>query len=220
MSISYHRPTKVVIDLNAIQQNVIREKEQHPEKEIFAVVKADGYGHGALSVAKAALAAGAEGFCTATLDEAIELRHNEFTQPILILGIIAPSDAPLAAAYNLSVTVAEINWLKEAAKYFQDSSFKLHIHIKADTGMGRIGFLNISEINQAVKWIEQEENFYWEGSFYPVFLQLIKQTRNIFKHKINVLMTYYKLYHINQNIFIQLTVLLRCGIKMWGTWCV
>ncbi|AYW47539.1 alanine racemase [Tetragenococcus osmophilus] len=165
MTISYHRPTKAVIDLNAIQQNVTQEQQQHPDKKVFAVVKADGYGHGAISVASAALAAGAEGFCTATLDEAIELRCNEFTQPILILGIIAPSDAPLAAVYNLSVPVAEINWLQEAAKYFHDTSLKLHIHIKADTGMGRIGFLDTKEINQAVKWMEQEENFYWEGIF-------------------------------------------------------
>ncbi|MDN6508878.1 MAG: alanine racemase, partial [Tetragenococcus koreensis] len=49
MVISYHRPTKAVIDLNAIWQNIVQEKQRHPEKEIFAVVKADGYGHGAVS---------------------------------------------------------------------------------------------------------------------------------------------------------------------------
>ncbi|MDN6640558.1 MAG: alanine racemase [Tetragenococcus sp.] len=165
MTISYHRPTKAVIDLNAIQQNVEQEKRRHDDKEIFAVVKADGYGHGAVPIAKAALAAGAKGFCTATLDEALELRHNGLTQPILILGIIAAADAPLAAAYNLSVPVVEISWLKEAANYLTDTSLMLRIHIKADTGMGRIGFLSTTEINQAVEIIEDKEYFYWEGIF-------------------------------------------------------
>lgn len=154
-----------MIDLNAIQQNIVREKKRHTDKEIFAVVKADGYGHGAIPVAKAALKAGVEGFCTATLDEALELRHNGFTQPILILGIIAPADVKLAATYNLSIPVAEISWLKEATSYLANTSLTLRIHIKADTGMGRIGFLNSKEINQAIKMIETNENFYWEGIF-------------------------------------------------------
>lgn len=165
MGTSYHRPTKAVIDLNAIWQNITQEKQRHPDKEIFAVVKADGYGHGAVSVAKVALKAGAQGFCTATLDEAIELRHSGITQPILILGIISPADAALAAAYHLSVPVAEIEWLKEAAVYLKDSSLTLHLHIKIDTGMGRIGFLNAEETTQALAVIEKEQNFYWEGIF-------------------------------------------------------
>ncbi|MDN6663309.1 MAG: alanine racemase [Tetragenococcus koreensis] len=165
MAISYHRPTKAIIDLNAIQQNVAQEKQRHADKAIFAVVKADGYGHGAVPIAQAALKAGAEGFCTATLDEALELRHNGLTHPILILGIISPADVRLAAAYNLSVPVAEIGWLKEAASYLADTSLTLRIHIKADTGMGRIGFLNSDEINQAIEVIEKQEHFYWEGIF-------------------------------------------------------
>ena len=154
-----------MIDLNAICQNIIQEKKHHPDKEIFAVVKADGYGHGSVSVAKAALKAGVQGFCTATLDEAMELRHSGITQPILILGIISPVDAALAAAYHLSVPVAEIEWLKEAAEYLKGSSLTLHVHIKVDTGMGRIGFLSSEETNQAVQIIENKQNFYWEGIF-------------------------------------------------------
>ncbi|GAA3018138.1 alanine racemase [Tetragenococcus solitarius] len=165
MTTSYHRPTKAVVDLDAIRQNIAQEKKRHADKEIFAVVKADGYGHGAIPVAKAALQAGVQGLCTATLDEALELRHSGFTQPILILGLIAPADAKLAAVYNLSVPVAEISWLKEAASYLANTSLVLRIHIKADTGMGRIGFLSSEEVNQAIKVIEKNEHFHWEGIF-------------------------------------------------------
>lgn len=165
MITSYHRPTKAVVDLAAIQENIKQGIRQHPDKEIFAVVKADAYGHGAIAVAKSALSAGVSGFCVATLDEAIELRVAELTQPILILGLISPKEAPLAAAYHLSIPVAEKQWLADAEKYLTATDLSLSIHIKVDTGMGRIGFLSETEIHQAIECMAKSKHFFWQGIF-------------------------------------------------------
>ena len=85
---SEHRPTEAIVNLNAIQHNVRLMLDQlTPEQKLYATVKANAYGHGAVPVAKAALEAGAKGLLVATVDEAIELRTNGLSQvPILVLG--------------------------------------------------------------------------------------------------------------------------------------
>ena len=77
MVVSIHRPTKAIIDLKAIKENVENEVARLPKAtDLFAVVKANGYGHGAIETATAALEGGASGFCVATVDEGIELRDR------------------------------------------------------------------------------------------------------------------------------------------------
>ena len=85
MVVSIHRPTKAIIDLKAIKENVENEVARLPKAtDLFAVVKANGYGHGAIETATAALEGGASGFCVATVDEGIELREAGFSEPILV----------------------------------------------------------------------------------------------------------------------------------------
>ncbi|HLQ40581.1 MAG TPA: alanine racemase [Tetragenococcus sp.] len=165
MITSYHRPTQAVINLAAVKENIEQTFRQYPDKEIFAVVKADGYGHGAVAVAKTALTAGVTGFCVATIDEAIQLRTAGLVQPILILGLIEAKDAVLAATYHISVTVAQVDWLKKAAVYLKETDSTLLVHIKVDTGMGRIGFLSENEIKQAIEFMAADDHFDWEGIF-------------------------------------------------------
>src|SRR5699024_11922025 len=88
MVVAWHRPTRAVIHTKAITENVKNEVDRLPKgKELFAVVKANGYGHGAIETAEAAVAGGASGFCVSNLDEGVELREAGFTQPILILNM-------------------------------------------------------------------------------------------------------------------------------------
>lgn len=169
MITSYYRPTKVIIHPSAIEANVANAVKHLPEgKELFAVVKADGYGHGAIETARAAVKGGATGFCVATLDEGIQLRDAGFTEPVLILGVMEAQYIPLAVDYQLSVTAATLQWLDEAAQILeQDSnhSIPLRIHIKVDTGMGRLGFVQLTDLKEAVQKVQETPRMAWEGIF-------------------------------------------------------
>ena len=109
-----------------------------PKKvKTFAVVKANAYGHGAVTVAKH-LSKQVDGFCVSNLDEALELRQAGLEQPILILGVVLPDEVPLAIQENITLTVASLEWLEIAKKQGLDLT-GLTCHIKIDSGMGRIG---------------------------------------------------------------------------------
>lgn len=163
-----HRPTKLIIDTQAITENVSQEVARLPKgRELFAVVKADGYGHGAVQTAFSARKGGATGFCVALLDEGIELREAGITEPILILGVVEPIYIELLLQYDLSVTAATIDWLIEAQETLETASAsqRLKIHIKVDTGMGRIGFTSVEETLQAVEAVYSSTMMEWEGLF-------------------------------------------------------
>lgn len=169
MVVTYHRPTRAIIHRKALRENIKNEIDRLPEGfELFAVVKADGYGHGAIATAQMALSVGATGFCVATLDEAIELREAGITEPILVLSVVFPSYLSLVVDYDLSITVATKEWLiesQEVLKDLEETTAPIKIHIKADTGMGRIGFLTPEEVKEAAEIIEVSPNMIWEGLF-------------------------------------------------------
>ncbi|WDL95370.1 alanine racemase [Alicyclobacillus sp. ALC3] len=106
---SLYRGTWAEVDLDAITFNV-KSVKQHvgPRVEVMAVVKANGYGHGAVPVAKAAIAAGATWLGVATLGEALELRQSGITVPVLVLGYVSPDAANVAMAQNITLTVASV----------------------------------------------------------------------------------------------------------------
>lgn len=108
-----HRNTRVIINLNAIKQNIKTVKVHYPNTDIFAVVKANAYGHGMMEVAKAAHEEGVAGFCVALLDEAIQLRQEGCQETILILGISRLEDVPILCDYRISTTVSSLKWLKK-----------------------------------------------------------------------------------------------------------
>jgi len=168
MVVGWHRPTRLQIDTQAITENVQNERKQLPHgTALFAVVKADGYGHGAVATAHAAKRGGASGFCVALLDEALELRAAGFTDPILILGVVELTDVALLVEYDLAVAVATQTWLESAIAQLSTLQVQqpLKVHIKVDTGMGRIGFLTPEEVQQAVATIQAAPQLLWEGIF-------------------------------------------------------
>lgn len=161
------RPSRVEIDETAIAHNVQHAIAGLPDQTaLFAVVKADAYGHGLLRVARIAQAAGASGFCVAVLDEALALRRAGFTLPILVLGIIEPEYAPLAAANHIAVPVGDADWLRHAEEGLTEENLPpLAIHLALDTGMGRIGFRTLPALQKALSVIADQPAFHIEGLF-------------------------------------------------------
>ncbi len=138
------RPTRAVISLEAIRNNVrlVREKCSGSKAEVMAVVKANGYGHGMEQVAKASLEAGATSIGVATSDEALTLRslpHFEDTM-ILVMAPVLPNEVGPLIEKNLSFSVGSTELLKESVSIATRLKKPARIHIQTDTGIGRDGF--------------------------------------------------------------------------------
>ncbi|KJY56083.1 alanine racemase [Lactobacillus melliventris] len=161
-----HRPAAVCVDLAAIRQNIKEEiKHLAPGQKLFAVVKANAYGHGAVRVAQEAVKAGASGFCVAILDEALELRQAGIVQPILVLGVTPAKYASLAAVNGVSLTVPDLKWLRKAESNLIQDKLQLKVHLAIDSGMGRIGFSQDDEFIAANDFLLNNSNFDVEGLF-------------------------------------------------------
>ncbi|MCD3437176.1 alanine racemase [Streptococcus equi subsp. zooepidemicus] len=146
---SLHRPTVARVDLEAIRANIDNIHQHIPKKvKTYAVVKANAYGHGAVAVSKA-VEDQVDGYCVSNLDEALELRQAGIDKEILILGVILASELQLAIKHQLTITVASLEWLELAKKESVDFS-QLHVHVKVDSGMGRIGVRSLAEANQLI----------------------------------------------------------------------
>ncbi len=163
----YTRPVWAEIDLTALAHNVkeIR-KITAPQAKVMAIVKANAYGHGALEVAGVALANGADRLGIAVLSEGIELRKAGFGVPILILGYTPPEQAADVVKYNLCQAVFGYD-LAEALSWAAVQQRKTaKIHIKIDSGMGRIGYVakDKETVNQILQ-IAKLPNLEIEGIF-------------------------------------------------------
>lgn len=130
------------VDLNAYAHN-IRELKRitSPDARLMAVVKADGYGHGAIEVARKALQNGAEHLGVARINEAIPLREAGLEAPILIFGYTPPELAAQLVDYNLTQTVYSFSAAKALSDRVQRERNTIKIHIKVDSGMGRLGIV-------------------------------------------------------------------------------
>ena len=130
------------IDLDAIAHNVARLKERvGPNTALWAVGKANAYGHGALPVARTALAAGASRLAVARLSEGAALRQAGVSAPILVMGYHLPAEAEAAVAHDLIVTVNDMAFARALAQQAHDAGKRALVHVKVDTGMGRFGRL-------------------------------------------------------------------------------
>ena len=134
------RPTRAEIDLAAIAANVqMACRLAGPATAVMAVVKADAYGHGAVPVARAALAAGATWLGVAIPEEAVVLRSAAIRSRILVLGPIAPEQAPLVVAHDLDQCVSDPSQATALSRAAASRGCDLRLHLKVDTGMGRVG---------------------------------------------------------------------------------
>jgi alanine racemase len=126
------------IDLDIIRQNV-KELLRISQKEVMAIVKANGYGHGAAEIAKAAVEAGATWCGVARLEEAIALRRAGLNCQILVLGYTSPDRVAEAVNNNVCLTIYDQQIGEAYAEQAKNLGGGLRLHIKVDTGMGRLG---------------------------------------------------------------------------------
>lgn len=146
------RPTQAIIDLDAISYNIRGVKEKvGPSVEVMAVVKANGYGHGALEVARTALEAGASWLGVALPEEGAELRIAGIKAPILVLGPTPPTQAALVSNHDLSQAITSWDQAEALSREARLSGKRIGVHLKLDTGMGRIGIPPDQVLNLATK---------------------------------------------------------------------
>ena len=134
------------IDVNAAEKNfkVIKSKLNNDTK-LCCVVKANAYGHGAVYLSKLYEGLGADYFAVSNIEEAMQLRNNGIVTPILILGYTPTECASILAENNISQTVFSHSYAKELSNSASSDGVSVKIHIKLDSGMGRIGFDCIHE---------------------------------------------------------------------------
>ncbi len=136
------RPTVAEINLEAIAHNVREVKRViGPGVKLLIAVKADGYGHGAVPVSQTALAHGAEFLGVATAEEGLELRHAGLKAPVLIFGPIGADDVDAALRFGLTPAVTSVEFARTLDRQAGRAKKRAKIHLKIDTGMGRVGFL-------------------------------------------------------------------------------
>lgn len=149
------RDTVAQVDLGIIRDNIGQIKASLPSRvKLMAVVKAGGYGHGGAESAAMAELAGADMLAVAYLDEALELRAKGSALPILILTPIHPAEVMVALEHELMVTVTGAEWFRQMAPYrIAAGSAALKVHVKVDTGLGRIGLRTQAEWDELVPWL-------------------------------------------------------------------
>ncbi len=138
-----HKPTRwawAEIDLGAYEHNIAALQKMVAPSAVWAVVKADAYGHGAVPVSRAAVAAGVEGLCVAVTSEGTELRRAGIEAPILVLSEQPFDDIPDIVANRLTPTVYRTDYVDAlAAEVVRRGIQPIGVHVKIDTGMHRVG---------------------------------------------------------------------------------
>lgn len=160
------RPVWAEINLDNLAHNMREVKKNVKEGTLItAVVKANAYGHGSINAAKTFLKNGADRLAVATLSEAIELRKADIDVPILILGYTPTSQYSLVIEYDITQAIYNMDSAMELSKVAEKLNKTGYIHIKVDSGMGRIGFLPTDESVDDIIKISKLPNVKVEGIF-------------------------------------------------------
>ena len=231
-SVNKNRDAWVEINLANLENNVVEIKNFLKNKgydpDIFAVIKADGYGHGSLMCAPVLIACGVKYFGVASIDEGLELRQNKIVEPILVLGA-----SPLWAFENainndIQISIFNEEHLDVASQLYKRLNKKLKAHIKIDTGMNRIG-IPAAEAHDFIKKVLNSDFIELKGIF-THFADV--ENPEIFKKQIN---GFYGAINDFKDIFKQKDIKVHClnspgiflypeysldmvrmGITMWG----
>ncbi|MFH1784504.1 MAG: alanine racemase [bacterium] len=169
----FYRPTWAEIDLGAVSHNIVQiRKKLQCDAGILAMVKADGYGHGAIEVARTLVEAEYEGkpcvsmLGVALIEEGIQLRQAGFKNiPVLILGSIYPMENfEHVVKFDLTPTICSLESAQALGKIAHNAGKKVNIHVEVDTGMGRIG-VSSSTSNALVEKISKVDSLNIEGIY-------------------------------------------------------
>lgn len=154
------------IDLEALRHNVRLLRGTVAEgTRLMAVVKADAYGHGSVQVSRAALSAGAEALAVALVEEGETLRQAGIRAPILVLGATGPREARGGVACGLTLTVCDAAMVRRVGEACRDLDRTGRVHLKLDTGMGRIGARTEDEVRRVLDALAEYPQVRLEGVF-------------------------------------------------------
>ncbi len=155
-----------VVDPGKIEQNMREICSALPEHvRALAVVKADGYGHGALQTARAAIHGGASMLAVASVDEGTALRDGGIRIPILVLGAVTGYDVKQGAEAGLIQTVCSPDMVRMCESAATETGKQTEVHLKIDTGMGRIGIRTEKEKEQVMKTLRECPHVKLGGAF-------------------------------------------------------
>lgn len=133
--------TVAAVDLSALAHNLSEVRRLIPPAcRVFAVVKADAYGHGLIDVARALARHHVGGFAVATVQEAVRLRNAAIREPILVMAGLLPDETPELIRYGLTPVVYDREFAARLAEQIPANVAPWPVHLKVDTGMGRLGF--------------------------------------------------------------------------------
>lgn len=159
------RDAWVEINLDAIEKNILElKKYAHNEAKILAVVKADAYGHGSVMITPTLLASGVYMLGVASIDEAMQLRENKITSPILVLGAAPVWAFDAAAKNNISLSLFSQEHIEACKVTYNKTGIKPKVHIKLDTGMNRIG-VNKEKAVSLIKEVQNSDFIELKGIF-------------------------------------------------------
>ncbi len=162
------------IDLDSARSNFLFVKSKlKADTKLCCVIKANAYGHGAVQLAKLYSTLNVDYFAVSNLEEGMQLRENGIEEPILILGYTSPECADILAEYSITQSVFSYEYAFELEEMAKKADVKIKIHIKLDTGMGRIGF-NAKDVS------ENKEDLHEVEDVCKKFSHLI--TEGIFTH--------------------------------------
>lgn len=162
---SVDRPTRAIINLEAISHNISEiRKKIGSKRELMAVVKADGYGHGSVEVSRVALGNGADSLGVAIPEEGQLLREAGIEAPTLVLGLIQPEEAYKVVKFRLAQSVTSVEHLEALDQEGQKAGVRVNVHVKVDTGMGRIGVRPEDAVSFA-RQVKSFKNLNLEGLF-------------------------------------------------------
>lgn len=158
----FNRNTYAVINVKNIRENIKKIINCYNNYSYYiGIVKADNYGHGGIESVEAVIDGGCNYLAVATLDEALKIRENIKNIPILCLGPVPCEHISLCIKNNITITINSLEYLKELEKYNIE---KIHVHIKINTGMNRLGISNIEELQDVIN-ILNKKNALIEGIY-------------------------------------------------------
>ena len=161
----FYRPTWAEVNLDNLAHNFNQIKKLlAPKTKIMACVKADAYGHGLIPVAKKLLSSKADFLAVASIDEGIKLRQANINSPVLILGLILNKDIEALFRYRLTPTICDKGSSCALNNKARSLGKPVNVHIKVDTGMGRIGVL-YKEALEFIKYAHKLKFINIEGVF-------------------------------------------------------
>ena len=159
------RPVWAEINLSNLDYNIKQIRNKVGDKEIIGVVKADGYGHGAVAVSKVLLENGVKTLAIATLQEAITLREGGITCPIIMLGLTPDMYSDTLLEYDITPVTSSYGNAAAISKAAEAAGKTINAFVAVDTGMGRIGFLPNDEATSEIKKISSLSNLKIKGLF-------------------------------------------------------